>query len=118
MNAPSVRGVDFTGMAILAGVLIAVYLGYEFVKHISLFNPASQNNLINTGVDSLYQSLTGSEGTLGSDLGDLIDPVGNVNASPAVPMCYKRTASGALVYIDGVIQQVPCSQNPPGYQTP
>lgn len=118
MSAPSLRGVDFTGIAMLAGLIVAVYLGYELVKHISLFNPASPNNLVNTGFNGFYQDLTGSEGTLGTDLGNIIDPVGNVNASPAVPMCFKRTAAGALVYVDGVIQEVPCAQNPPGWQTP
>lgn len=102
----------------LAGLGVLVFLGYELVKHISLFNPTSQNNLANTTFNGFYQSLTGSQGTLGTDLGNLINPVGNVNASPATAMCFQRTASGALVYVDGVIQEVPCSQNPPGYQTP
>lgn len=118
MSRVAVRGVDFTGLAMLAGLAVLAYLGYELVKHISLFNPASQNNLANTMFNGFYQDLTGSQGTLGTDLGNLIDPVGNVNASPANPICFKRTAAGALVYVGGVIQEVPCSQNPPGYQTP
>lgn len=118
MNTPSIRGVDFTGLAILAGAAVLVYLGYELVKHVSLFNPASQNNLANTGFNSLYQNVTGSQGTLGGDIYSWLHPDSNVNASPSVPVCYQRDANGALVYNNGTIQQVPCSQNPPGYQNP
>ena len=115
------RNISLTGTGIfgLLGVAVLVFLGYELFKHASWFNPLSQNNLANQGFNAAYQSLTGSTGSLGSDLSGLLNPVTvNVNQSPGTPMCYQRDSNGNLVYdSNGNIQQVPCSQNPPGYQT-
>ncbi len=112
--------IDFTGLAMLTGIAVLIFLGYELYKHASLFNPLSQKNAANQGFNALYQNLTGSTGTLGSDLSGLLNPpTVPVNQTPSTALCYARDASGALLYdSNGNIEQVPCSQNPPGYQTP
>lgn len=114
----SAAGKFESGM-VLAGVALVALAAWWLVKHSGLFNPLNQNNLANQGFDSLYQGVTGSQGTLGADIYNWTHPdAGAPTQTPTVPMCYARNPDGSLVYIDGVIQQRPCSQNPPGWQTP
>lgn len=115
MKAPSL---SLKGYLVLGGLALSAWVIYEIVNHPDWFNPASQNNLANRGFNSLYQDVTGSKGTLGTDIYNWLHPGQAPSTGPAVPMCFQRDANGSLVYINGVIQQVPCSQNPPGYQTP
>ena len=65
---------DAKGLLVIAGLAVVGFLVYELYKHASLFNPASQNNLANTGFNSAYQGLTGSSGTFGGDLYSWLHP--------------------------------------------
>ena len=119
MNRPRDVGGDFAGLLILGGVAVVALAVYWLYKHASLFNPLSQNNLANQGFNATYDAITGSTGTLGGDLSGILNPVTvPVNQTPSTAMCYQRNPDGSLVYVNGTIQQVPCSQNPPGYQGP
>ena len=59
-----------------AGValLVAVYLGKKTVdavpKALNAINPLNNDNIINQGATSLYQGLTGSNGSIGGDIYD------------------------------------------------
>lgn len=101
--------IDFFGIAVLAGLGVAVYLGYEFVKHISLFDPTSQSNLANRGFNAWWQSLTGSQGTYATDLYNFFHwNQAPVKGPPGAGMCFIYDKSGALVYRGGVVQSAPC----------
>lgn len=111
--------VSGSGVAIIAGVVAALFAIYEIAKHLSLLNPLSQNNLANRGFNSTYSSLTGSSGTLGSDLYNIFNPSTGINQTPAQAMCYARNPDGSLIYdSSGTLMTQLCSLNPPGYQTP
>lgn len=69
------------GLAKLAAVAAAGYLAWRLYKGTtgalttanggSVLNPANPQNPINTAAVSLWQTLTGSQGTIGADLYDL-----------------------------------------------
>lgn len=116
MSAPEVK-LSGKGVLVLTGLAILTFLAYEFYKHRAFFDPTNPANGANRAFNAIYQDITGSSGSLGSDIYGWF----HANPSPtgpAVPMCFKRDATGALVYVDGVIQEVPCADNPPGYQSP
>lgn len=60
----------------LAAVLAGGYVAYKAYtgagEVVEKVNPTNQNNVFNTGFNSLYRSATGSEGTLGTDLAGVI----------------------------------------------
>lgn len=103
---------------VLGGFALVALAIWWLYKHADLFNPASQNNLANQGFNTAYQDITGSSGSLGTDLYNLTHPNTPGLQTPANAICFQRNPDGSLVYVNGVIQEVPCSQNPPGWQTP
>lgn len=61
-----------TLILVIAGLLVLWYLksraGEVAEKAVEAVNPADQENLANRGFNWLYQTVTGSEGTAGTDL--------------------------------------------------
>jgi len=77
-----------------AGValLVAVYFGRKAVQAVpdalNAVNPFNYDNIINKGVTDLYQGLTGSNGSIGTDLydathGGRLDVTSSNNAAAA-----------------------------------
>lgn len=53
--------------------LCALILFFKYKKSVAdAFNPMSEDNLINQGVQSVYQAVTGSTGSIGTDLYDVL----------------------------------------------
>lgn len=96
-----------SGSAVLAIALVGGLI-YLLTKHSDLFNPASQNNLANTGFNDLYQTLTGSQGTFGSDLYGLLHPNEPGSSSTTPNMCFVYDANGVLQYSNGEPSQATC----------
>lgn len=67
----------------LAGVAGAYFLGKWIVKDAAgevgkaaqAINPVNHDNVFNKGANSLYQAITGSSGTIGTDIADWLHPV-------------------------------------------
>lgn len=71
-----VINLDAKGVAMLGAVAVGLYwLAKQEVKSVAAaINPADQNNVINTGFNSIYASLTDGKGTLGTDIYDFFHP--------------------------------------------
>lgn len=66
-------------------------------------NPFSQDNVANQAADSTYKALTGSEGTIGGDLYNLLHPedailAGGPAMTPDEQASYQQTGSVPLAY--------------------
>lgn len=75
--------------AVLAGVLVYVLkktadaVGDAAGQMFDAINPTNNDNVINKGFTNVYQSATGSDGTLGTDIYDLFhkqEPISNPQA--------------------------------------
>lgn len=69
----------------IGGGLVAVYLakkaGGAAASAVNAVNPFNNDNVINRGFTSVYQTVTGSEGTLGTDIYDITHPPGTENTN-------------------------------------
>ena len=82
-----------------AGGLLAYYL---IKKGAAAINPLNPNNVANTSFNALYQGVTGSQGSLGTDLYNTLNPY-NPNSGTSTYFVYDangnltRDSSGNLV---------------------
>lgn len=102
------------GVLVIGGIAVIGAAIYYLWKHSDWFNPASQSNIANKGFNTLYQDLTGSKGTLGGDIYNILHPGQAPITGPVGPgVCFVYDSSGALVYINGVAQTAPCGTTTP-----
>ncbi|MGA9853409.1 MAG: hypothetical protein WBR15_10840 [Gammaproteobacteria bacterium] len=98
---------------VVVGAAIGLWVLYEAITNgLEALNPFNNGNIINNGFNSAYQSLTGSSGTLGSDLYDLLNP-NAANGSGTSSSYFVYDANGNLVQSpDGSGPET--SSSPPG----
>lgn len=81
---------DFDKKMLLGiAALIGGYLLYRKASGVvgtaaQAINPANPENIINQGATSVYQSVTGSSGSIGGDIYDLLHPIPGINR-PSAP---------------------------------
>ncbi len=85
------------------GLCVALYLakrGADAVgKGLDAINPTNPDNIINQGVESVYQTVTGSNGTIGGDIydathGGKLDPTSSNNAASSTVDWIGQAISG------------------------
>lgn len=77
---------DFEEKALFAVMLAAGgYIVYKNLISVSL-NPANPDNVVNQAATSLYHTVTGSTGSIGGDLYDLLHPAPTPPTSATLPV--------------------------------
>ena len=98
-------------LAIAAGVGLLYYLAKkELGAAATAVNPLNPNNVFNTGATSLYQGITGSQGSIGTDIYNALHP-GQASTTPGASY-FVYDASGNLEYDSG--GNLLTSSYPPG----
>lgn len=93
----SAKSTALVWLGIAGGVALLYYLAKkEVTAAANAVNPLNPNNVFNTATTDVYQSLTGSQGDIGTDLYNLLHP-GNP-ATSGTPMYFVYDANGALEY--------------------
>lgn len=86
-------------LLILAGLVGAVALAWyakgKIVEALPFVNPVDPRNLVNMGANSAYQAVTGSTGSIGTDLYDAFHG-GSLDVTSENNMVYRNVGSGNL----------------------
>ena len=84
-------------LAIGGGIALLYYLAKkEVTAAANAINPLNPGNVFNTATTDLYQTVTGSQGSIGTDLYNILNP----GQAPAVPNAtyFVYDANGNLEY--------------------
>lgn len=93
----SVKSSALFWLGIAGGVALLYYLAKKEVSAAaSAINPLNPENVFNTGATDIYQATTGSQGSIGTDIYNLLHP----GQAPAVPNAtyFVYDAAGNLEY--------------------